>query len=102
MYVFQAEERNKAGSCSMGNVQGSLPDWQGQYHLKKGTRGSLGFLKAVLFCGSVKEGQGVCIRGGLLAVSSCCVEEKGLALPSCPAQGMPPVVGVASEILSIP
>lgn len=33
----------------------SPPDWQGRGHLKDGAGGSLGFLKAVLFSGSVKE-----------------------------------------------
>lgn len=83
MYVFQAEERNKAGSCSMGNVRGSLPDWQGQYHLKKGTRGSLGFLKAVLFC----EGGSGCLYTGWVASSQlllCGGERPGAPLLSSP------------------
>lgn len=57
------EERNEVGLCSVGNVLGYPPDWQGQGHLKEGAEGSLGFLKAVLVCGSVKEERGVCIWG---------------------------------------
>lgn len=74
----------------MGNVLESLPDWQGQYQLKKGTGGSLGFLKAMLFCGSVKEGQG-CLYMGWVASSQlllCGGRRSGTPLLSSPRYAM--------------
>lgn len=72
--------------CSVGNVLGYPPDWQGQGNLKEGAEGSLGFLKAVLFCGSVK---GVCIWGRGAVCQPLLYRGGGLVILSFPAPGRP-------------
>lgn len=57
--------------------------------IEGGCLDSLGFLKAVPFCGSVRRA-GVFVYGvGVLAVGPYCVEGQGLVRPSYPAQGRP-------------
>lgn len=63
-----------------GEPGGAPPDWQGQGPLKDGAGGSLGLLKAVLFCGSVEKGQGRVYLGVLAVIPRCVEGEAGAPL----------------------